>query len=102
MSLDLLQNASALASSYPRRQRCLQSPVTIFQFLLMSNLVKKRVVAITNAIAEQEVITAAITNPIAHSKVKIRLIFALKVQYPRTQKDRGDEGRTYKKKMEIL
>ena len=49
---------------------------------------------------EQEVITVAIANPIAHSKVKIRLIFALKVPYPRTQKDREDEGRTYKK-MEI-
>ena len=33
LSLDLLQNASALASSYPRRKRRLQSPVTVLQFL---------------------------------------------------------------------
>ena len=45
LSLDLLQNASALASSYPRRKRRLQSPVTVLQFLLTSKLVKKRVLA---------------------------------------------------------
>ena len=94
LSLDLLQNASILASSYPRRKRCLQSPVTVLQLLLMSNLVKKRqrviVVAIANAIAEQQVIVVAIANPIAHSKVKIWDIFVLKIPYPRMQKARGD------------
>ena len=79
LSLDLLQNASVLASSYPRRKRCLQSPVTVLQLLLTSNLVKKR----------QRVIVVAIANPIAHSK-KIRVIFILKIPYPRTQKARGD------------
>ena len=94
LSLDLLQNASVLASSYPRRKRCLQSPVTVLQLLLTSNLVKKRqrviVVAIVNAISEQQVIVVAIANPIAHSKAKIRVIFVLKIPYPRTQKARGD------------
>ena len=94
LSLDLLQNASVLASSYPRRKRCLQSPVTVLQLLLTSNLVKKHqrviVVAIANAIAEHQVIVVAIANPIAHSKVKIRVIFVLKIPYPRTQKARGD------------
>ena len=86
LSLDLLQNASVLASSYPRRKCCLQSPVTVLQFLLTSNLVKKCqrviVVAIANAIAEQHVIVVGIANLIAHSKVKIPC--------PRTKKARGD------------
>ena len=38
LPLDLLQNTSALASSYPRRKRRLQSPVTVLQFPLMSKL----------------------------------------------------------------
>ena len=95
LSLDLLQNASILASSYPRRKRCLQSPVTVLHLLLMSNLMEKRqrviIVTITNAIAEQQVIIVAITNPIAHSKVKIRVIFVHKIPYPRMQKARGDD-----------
>ena len=72
------KNASALASSYPRRKCCLQSPVTVLQFLLTSNLVKKhqRVidVAIANAIAKQQVIIVAITNQIAHSMVVIFIL----------------------------
>ena len=67
MLLDLLQNPSALASSYPRRKRRLQSPVTVLNFLLTSNLVKNRqrvmVVAIADATAEQQVIVVAIANP---------------------------------------
>ena len=95
MSLDLLQNASALASSYTRRKCCLQSRVTVLQFLLTSNLVEKHqgviIVAIANVIAEQQVIVVTIANPIAHSKVKIWVIFVLKISYPRTQKARGDD-----------
>ena len=49
-----------------------ESLLTVLQFLLTSNLVKKRqrviVVAIANAIAEQQVIVVAIASPIAHSK----------------------------------
>ena len=48
------------------------------------------VVAIANATAEQQVIVVAIANPIAQSEVKIRVIFVLKIQYPGTQKARGD------------
>ena len=110
---NLQQNVNTLASSYPRRKCCLQSPVTVLQFLLTSNLVKKRqrviVAAIAKAIAEQQVIGVLITNPITHSKVKIQVIFVLKIPYPRTQKAKGDdllkqnsssripfpEGRTY-------
>ena len=79
--LDLLQNTSALASSYPRRKHHLQSQVTVLQFLLTSKLMKKHqrviVIAIANAIAEQQVIVVAIANPIAHSKVNIWVIFVL-------------------------
>ena len=92
MLLDLLQNTSALASSYPRRKRHLQSQVTVLQFLLTNKLVKKRqrviVITIANAIAEQQVIVVAIANPIAHSKVEIWVIFVLNIPYPRTQKAR--------------
>ena len=49
------------------------------------------IVAIGNAIAEQLVIVLAIANPIVYSKVKIRVIFVLKIPYPRTQKRRGDD-----------
>ena len=42
LSLDLLQNTSALASSYPARRKChLQSPVTVLQFLWMSKTREK-------------------------------------------------------------
>ena len=74
LSLDLLQNASALASSHKKKKAPLAEsrPVTVLQFLLTTNLVKKRqrviVVAIANAIAEQQVIVVAIATPIAHSK----------------------------------
>ena len=56
-----------------------------------------------------QVIIVAIANPITHSKVKIRVIFVLKIRHPRTQKARGNdllsmqnsstfpEGRTYTK-----
>ena len=64
--------------------------LTVLQFLLTSNLVKKRqrviVVAIANAIAEQQVIVVAIASPIAHSKGR--------TQNPisnGTQKARGDD-----------
>ena len=51
-------------------------PVTVLQFLLTSNLVKKHqkviIVTIADALAEQQVIVVAITYPIAHSKGHIQ------------------------------
>ena len=89
LSLDLLQNASALASSYPRRKRHFQSLVTVLQFLLTSNLVK--------SVRESSMLPSLMQLPNSRSSLSPSLIqspisrVVLKIPYPRMQKAREDD-----------